>query len=122
MNCRFDRQVVSLYADGRLTQEQVADVETHISECEECQQELEVIREMGKALNSLPRESAPRALIERIIAEAEVTAYRTTWDTVMKTVSTVWTVAKNGFRIEDDREGLLRREVPEWVARWVLFV
>ena len=122
MNCRFDRELLSLYADGALKGERALHVETHISECEECQRELKLLRKLEKVLNSLPRESAPHALIERILAEAEGTVRQTGWTSVKCTVSAIWTTAVQGCRIEDEREGLLRRELPEWVARWVLFI
>ncbi len=122
MNCGFDRELLSLYADGALKRERVLYVETHIFDCEECRQALEVMRHLGKALNSLLREGAPPELIERILAEAEGKERQTAWDAVRWTVSAVWTVAMDGFRIGDDREELLRKESPEWVARWVLFV
>jgi len=122
MNCGFDRELLSLYADGVLKRDLLLHVETHISECQECRRALEDMRELGKALNSLPREAAPHALVERILAEAKGTVRQTARDAVRQTVSAVWTVAMHGFRIEDEQEELVRRELPEWVVRWVLFV
>ena len=122
MNCEFDHELLSLYADGALKRERVPDVENHISECEDCRRALEVMQDLGKVLNSLPRESAPQALIERILTEAEDKVRLTAWEAIRRTVSAIWIVAINGFGIEDDREGLLRRELPGWVVRWVLFV
>ena len=122
MNCEFDQKILSMYADGALNRELLSHVETHISGCEACRREVEDIRVIGKALGSLPREAASSELIGRIIAESEITTRRTAWDTIKRTISAVWTVGMNGFQIEDDREKSLRRELPGWVARWVLFV
>ncbi len=122
MNCGFEQELLSMYADGTLKQEFLSRVETHVLECEKCRRSLRDMQEVGNALNSLPRERAPNALIERILTEAEGDTHLTMWDAVRRTTSAMWTTAKDGFTIEDDQEGLLRRELPVWVARWVLFV
>ena len=122
MNCELDHELLSMYADGALNRELLSHVETHISKCEVCRRAVEDIRIIGEALGSLPREAASSELIERIIAESERTTRRTAWDSIKCTISAVWTVGMNGFKIEDDRERSLRRELPVWVARWVLFV
>lgn len=122
MSCGFDREMLSLYADGMLERERLLQVEDHLSGCVECQGVFAGIRAIGKALGSLPRESASRSLIERIIAETEGKTRYATWDVLKRTVGTVWAVMMDGFRIEDDQEEALRIELPTWVARWVLFV
>ena len=80
------------------------------------------MRVLGEALHSLPRESAPHTLINRILAEAGDSMPLTAWNTLSLTMTEVWNAAKRGFRIEDEREEMLRRELPEWVTRWVLFI
>src|SRR5437870_779508 len=108
MNCGFDNELLSMYADHALKRVDALQVETHISECEECRDALEEIQEIGKSIHFLPRENAPHSLIERIIAEAGGKVNRTAWNAVKWSLIAVWTVAMNGFRIEDDREELLR--------------
>ena len=122
MNCGFDRELLSMYADGVLDRERTISVESHISGCEECRHELEMVRHLGKVLTLLPRESTPHELIERILAEADDNVRSTVWGSIAWTVSAVWTTTRDGFSIDDDREELLRRESPIWVTRWVLFV
>jgi len=122
MNCTFDRGLLSLYADGALDHERVQEVAIHLSGCEECRRALEVVWGIGKALSTLPRERAPHGLIDRIVAKAEGTVRRTAWNSVSRSVGAVWTTAMNGFQIEDEKENVLQKELPGWVARWVLFV
>jgi len=122
MNCGFDRELLSVYADGALELERVVDVEAHLAECEECRMVLREMRAIGVALTSLPRNAAPRELIERILEEADGKGHQSAWDALRWTVGAVWTTAMDGFKIEDDRQELLRRESPIWIARWVLYV
>jgi anti-sigma factor RsiW len=122
MNCGFDRQLLSMYADGALELERVLNVERHTSDCGECRRILGEMTRIGKALQSVPRENAPGELVERILIRAGAKTRRTTWDATWWTLGAIWTVAMDGFAIGEDLEELLRRESPEWVARWVLFV
>ena len=122
MKCGFDRELLSLYADGALSPERLSHLETHISECEECRRALEIMRDMWNALASLPRERAPDELIGRILSETGAATHRTAWTSVRWTAGSMWTAAIHGFRIEDERAEFLRKELPGWVARWVMFV
>ena len=122
MNCGFDGEELSMYADGVLDRQRTIDVESHISGCPECRDALELMRNLGKVFSSLPRERAPRELIELILAEAEGTVRKTVWHSITWTIGAVWATTRDGFSIDDDREELLRRESPIWLARWVLFV
>jgi len=122
MNCGFDPELLSMHVDGALKGEDRLRVERHIGGCEECRQVVEEMRRLGEVLHSLPREGAPKGLIERIIAEAESGVQRSGWEVAMSSVRAIWTVTIAGFEIEDERADRIRREVPEWVARWVMFV
>lgn len=119
MNCEFDRELLSLYADGALKSGLLLSVEDHISGCADCRRELEEIRMIGTTLSNIPREAAPLELIDRILREH---SDEPAWVTLGRSISAVWKTAMQGFRIEAEREARLRRELPEWVARWVLFI
>ncbi len=122
MKCDFDQELVRLYADGVLKGGNVRHIEEHVSQCEQCRQELTSIHTIGRVISALPRERASDELISSILARVEVGGHGSIWDTVGETARIMWSVAMNGFKIEDNREGPLRRRLPEWVVRWVLFV
>jgi len=66
MNCGFNQERLSMYADGALSRTGIYQVENHLAECEECRHALEDLKIIGKVLHSLPRERAPREIIELI--------------------------------------------------------
>ena len=122
MSCGFDRELLSVYADGILEPERASQVEVHLSGCRECRRELEVLRGFGRALTSLPREQASSELLARILFQAEGRAHRTVLGVALRTAGAVWSVAMNKFHVEDEWAKSLRAELPEWVLRWVLYV
>ena len=122
MSCGFDRELLSVYADGILEPERASQVEVHLSGCRECRRELEVLRGLGRALTSLPREQASSELLARILFQAEGRAHRTVLGVALRTAGAVWSVAMNKFNVEDEWAKSLRAELPEWVLRWVLYV
>lgn len=122
MHCEFDRTLVSLYADRALRRELCSHVEDHLRGCAECRQTFEFIQELGIVLSSLPKERSPEKLIQHIIADVSDTTHHPVWITVYWTFTAVLTMVTHGFRIEDDQECVLRRELPMWIMRWVLFV
>jgi predicted anti-sigma-YlaC factor YlaD len=122
MNCRFDRELVSMYADGELRRDRVVYVETHISGCDECGTIVHEMRHIGNALSALTRSRAPHELVERIVIGAGPTVRHPVWSAAKWTAGAVLRVAMRGFAVDDELEEVLRRESPPWVARWVLFV
>jgi hypothetical protein len=80
------------------------------------------IQDLRKAFGVLPREEAPVELIERILIELETQESEAVWKSVKATFGAVWKVAMHGFRVEDNWAEPMRKELPGWVARWVLFV
>jgi len=93
MSCGFDRELLSVYADGILEPERASQVEVHLSGCRECRRELEVLRGLGRALTSLPREQASSELLARILFQAEGRAHRTVLGVALRTAGAVWSVA-----------------------------
>ena len=122
MNCEFNHELLSKYTDRELNSDRISSVESHLAECEGCRVALRSMRRLGGALERLPRENVPDGLILRILADAGREARRSALDSVKLTFSAIFLTAVHGFRIEDDRAELLRRDLPAWVSRWVLFV
>lgn len=122
MRCDFDQVLVCMYADGELTPNRAVEVEQHIHTCQECRRMATAIQDLRKAFGVLPREEAPVELIERILIELETQESEAVWKSVKATFGAVWKVAMHGFRVEDNWAEPMRKELPGWVSRWVLFV
>ncbi len=111
-----------MYADGALSAERVSIIESHVNGCEECRRELDETRNIGELFSFLPRVDAPQWLKERIVAEARAPLHLSTLDIIWLSIREISVAFTQGFSIEVGREESLRRELPEWIARWVLFV
>jgi len=122
MTCRFDHELVSMYADGALPPDRLSPVDAHISGCGECSLLLKEMRQLGIALRSLPLAPAPHGLVERIVVSVGPKIQLSTLEAVKWTLGAVLKVAIRGFSVDNELEEELRRESPSWVARWVLFV
>ncbi len=122
MKCEFDRQLINSYADGALTGGLAQDVEAHISGCDSCRIELEFTRDLEVALKSLPKETASKDMIIRILTYVASNAHKTIGDKIFFTFKAVWAITIHGFRVHDKQADLLFAELPELVMRWVLFV
>lgn len=66
MNCRNTQDRISPYIDGRLTGEQMLEVQGHIENCRTCRNEFMIAREAKLLLRSLPHRS-PHVSLERCI-------------------------------------------------------
>ncbi len=66
MICKECRQKISLYLDNELTEEEKTRFENHISECEDCRNELEKIKSLVKELNSIPMEELPEGYCKKL--------------------------------------------------------
>jgi negative regulator of sigma E activity len=78
MNCNEVRELLSLYIDDELDENEKLLVEQHLQICEECQRELEEYKKIIQALQEIPDEEPPLGYCKRLhdkllAAEAERT-------------------------------------------------
>ncbi len=66
MICKECRQKISLYLDNELTEEEKTEFENHVSECEDCRNELDKIKRIVKELNSIPMEELPEGYCKNL--------------------------------------------------------
>jgi hypothetical protein len=66
VNCRNTQDRISPYIDGRLTGEQMLEVQGHIENCRSCRNEFMIAREAKLLLRALPQRSA-HVTLERCI-------------------------------------------------------
>lgn len=76
MNCNEVRELLSLYIDDELDENEKLLVEEHLKTCEECQKELEEYKKIIQALQEIPDEEPPLGYCKRLhekllAAEAE---------------------------------------------------
>lgn len=79
MNCRRVVNLMSAYVDGELTGEEMLAIRRHLSECEECAEELESMRMMKMAVTRLrsvtPREDFAASILKQL-SVVEVSPYQ----------------------------------------------
>ena len=122
MDCGFDRGLISSYADRAAEGEALRSVQEHLPLCESCTMMLAEIRALGTALGGMQRENASTELIDSILSQTESRAQERSGMTVLKLPGAVWRTVVDGLEIDDERREALRRELPEWAARWVMFI
>jgi chaperonin cofactor prefoldin len=66
MICKECRQKISLYLDNELTEEEKTEFENHVSECEDCRNELDKIKRIVKELNSISMEELPEGYCKNL--------------------------------------------------------
>jgi hypothetical protein len=66
MNCRECQDKLNEYLDGELSAEKAAAIEEHTSQCSQCAEELEGLRQTIDALHDLPRHEAPVDLADEV--------------------------------------------------------
>lgn len=66
MNCKKIRLKISLYIDGRLSEEEQAAFKAHVAECKECKKALEDTRRAVKAASEIPAKPLPEGFYERL--------------------------------------------------------
>ena len=66
MTCGDVEHLADAYADGELALESTLALETHVDQCEACQARLARIREVKRALTTMPYFRAPESLAERL--------------------------------------------------------
>lgn len=69
--CEVVRPLLTLYADGDISEAEKEKVEEHIAMCGDCKEELEGEKKLQELLHSLPEVEAPRYLRQRIYAAIE---------------------------------------------------
>lgn len=74
MRCEDCRELLWAYLEKETTAEETEKVEEHLAACADCREELDAVREMKKALQSLPDEALPEGyhteLMQKLQAEA----------------------------------------------------
>jgi len=66
MNCDEIKNLLSLYIDDELDEEERLLVEEHLQKCEECQKELEEYKKIIQALKNIPDEEPPLGYCKRL--------------------------------------------------------
>ncbi|HXH60620.1 MAG TPA: zf-HC2 domain-containing protein [Fimbriimonadaceae bacterium] len=67
MNCQIAQNLLSSYLDQELTGEQMLEVRSHLSLCNDCSAELEELRAIKHGLASMPSPSPRADLVPRIM-------------------------------------------------------
>ncbi|MGB4439865.1 MAG: DUF4349 domain-containing protein [Sedimentibacter sp.] len=66
MNCDEIKNLLSLYIDDELDEEERLLVEEHLQKCEDCQKELEEYKKIIQALKNIPDEEPPSGYCKRL--------------------------------------------------------
>jgi hypothetical protein len=71
------------YLEQVLPDTERQELESHLAECAECQQELNILRDLVHCLEALPEQEPPRGLTESIMARVRTESSKVSyWDTV----------------------------------------
>jgi len=66
MTCEKFRNLISLYLDHLLAEDEVEEFEKHLEECEECKTYFDEINYANELFGSMMEEEVPEKLVERI--------------------------------------------------------
>jgi anti-sigma factor (TIGR02949 family) len=83
MKCSVVQRHISSYLDGAVTRSQLAQMNEHIADCEECSAEYEGVRRMQKLVSSLGRKPAPPEVALRVrvaLSQELANARRPRWE------------------------------------------
>lgn len=122
MNCEFDESLISLHADGNTAGSELQLTQRHLVACDKCRVVLDEIQTLGTALSAIPRLRASEQLIQRILLRSKPGAGKRRRGNGRRILAEILKTVANGLKIDAEREESLRRELPEWVARWVLYI
>ncbi|HTK80892.1 MAG TPA: hypothetical protein VL633_01230 [Bacteroidota bacterium] len=122
MNCEFDKSFISLHADGITAGNELQLTQRHLAVCEECREVLNEIQTFGTALGAVPRLRASDGLIQRILLQSKSGAGKRRRGSGRRILVEILKTVADGLKIDAEREESLRRELPEWVARWVMYI
>jgi len=67
ISCEQVRDLLDIYLDGDLGPSEAASMESHLSECKACSEELELAKAIRNALHALPEKECP----ERVVRNAQ---------------------------------------------------
>jgi hypothetical protein len=83
---------------------------------------LNEIQTFGTALGAVPRLRASDGLIQRILLQSKSGAGKRRRGSGRRILVEILKTVADGLKIDAEREESLRRELPEWVARWVMYI
>jgi anti-sigma factor (TIGR02949 family) len=65
--CAWARQVIEAYLDGDLTADEAAKLESHLSGCQSCAEELALAKQVNLALRALPEQRCPDRIRDAVL-------------------------------------------------------
>ncbi len=65
--CAWARQVIEAYLDGDLTADEAARLESHLSGCQACAEELALAKRLNLALRDLPEQRCPDRIADAVL-------------------------------------------------------
>lgn len=66
MNCNEIKEMISLYIDDELSEEEVKKIKDHLESCDECKKEFECYNQIINILKDLPEEEPPKGYCKRL--------------------------------------------------------
>ncbi len=79
--CEIIESYLEDYLEGRLSPEEAAEIEEHLSSCSSCQKEFQAMRELFQALSSFPEEKISFDFTSKVMQKIsqEVPAFEQSW-------------------------------------------
>lgn len=72
MNCEKYTKLISLYIDGELNGQDLAELKNHLSTCESCQEEMKILQEIIRDLKGLEPVSPPEGFRQELMGRIKV--------------------------------------------------
>ena len=69
MNCAY-RNFISAFIDNELPNDQRASLEAHLKTCPSCEREVEMLRQLGGLVGSIPEVTPSPAFVQAIVSKA----------------------------------------------------
>src|ERR1700761_6910069 len=100
MECGFDKNLLTLWLNGEITEKERAEVEAHLAGCETCRQELSTGEHLWELMESIPTPEPPAGTLVRF--NAMLDAYK---DSEEASTSRTAPVQKAPTRTTSEPEG-----------------
>ena len=71
MKCEECSELLDLYINGELSDEERQEVDAHLSSCQQCREELAFAKKLQKELSSMPKPAVPEHFFEDVRAKIE---------------------------------------------------
>jgi anti-sigma factor RsiW len=78
MNCAY-RNFISAFIDNELPRDQRASLEAHLKTCPSCVREVEMLRQLGGLVGSIPEVTPSPAFVQATVSKAASLPQRTRW-------------------------------------------